>query len=370
MDPFDATVCFYCADQNPHRDRSRGITAYTEALMCHLQLLGVKLEAVVSKSSFPIPANIRRWELPFRTDGGPGRLVADHLHPFFPSARKKGVSRLWHYPKGFLPLFGSRRMPRVGTIADMILPFYADKYPASRPRSAFAYWFKVLKHSVENFDVILTVSDFSAAAIGEFARRHGLRCPPVINTYEGVNEPLIEPAGCPKENAVIHLASALPHKGTVWLLEKWRQLQKSGADLPVLVLVGGLDAEAQGLLATLRHARVQAPLPRPELERLIAGARALLLPSEIEGFGLPAVEAYFCGTPTAYVRGTAVEEVLGAGTTGAFELEAGPDSLRQAMTELFAMTADEIGAKAAALRHRYDWGLCAARTVAAYQTII
>ena len=337
--------------------------------MCHLQLGGVKLEAVVSRSSFPVPANIRRWKLPFRTDGGPGRLVADHLHPFFPPGRSHDRPRLWHYPKGFLPLLGSAKGPRVGTIADMILPFYAERYPASRPRSAFAYWLKVLKHSVECFDVIITVSDFSARAIEDFARRHRLRCPPVINTYEGVNEPVTGLAGCPKENYVIHLASALPHKGTVWLLERWRQLQETRVDLPDLLLVGGLAAEARGLLSKLRRASVQAPLPRPKLERLIARARALLLPSEVEGFGLPAVEAYFCGTPTGYVRGTAVEEVLGEGTPGAFALEAGPDSLRQALTELFSMTADQTTAKAAELRRRYDWGLCAEKTVAAYKTV-
>ena len=31
-------------------------------------------------------------------------------------------------------------------------------------------------------------------------------------------------------------------------------------------------------------------------------ARALILPSEIEGFGLPALEAYYLGTPVCFVK--------------------------------------------------------------------
>ena len=53
----------------------------------------------------------------------------------------------------------------------------------------------------------------------------------------------------------------------------------------------------------------------------------LLLPSEIEGFGLPALEAYYLSTPVVYVRGTAVEEILGERSPGGFVLESA-DSVR------------------------------------------
>src|SRR4051812_48796783 len=95
------TVCFYCADQNPHRDRSRGITQYTYGLMSHLRdSPELTLKAMVSKSSFPVPTGISQIIFPLRTDRLLARLAADQLHPLFGS---RGSAEVWHYPKGFIP---------------------------------------------------------------------------------------------------------------------------------------------------------------------------------------------------------------------------------------------------------------------------
>ncbi|HXB15314.1 MAG TPA: glycosyltransferase family 1 protein [Solirubrobacteraceae bacterium] len=48
-----------------------------------------------------------------------------------------------------------------------------------------------------------------------------------------------------------------------------------------------------------------------ELSALYSGARALIVPCEQAGFGLPAVEALACGTPVAAADGPALREVLG-----------------------------------------------------------
>ncbi|HYM66355.1 MAG TPA: glycosyltransferase, partial [Patescibacteria group bacterium] len=47
-----------------------------------------------------------------------------------------------------------------------------------------------------------------------------------------------------------------------------------------------------------------------ELAAIYSGARALVLPSEDEGFGLPAVEALACGTPVVACEVPALREVL------------------------------------------------------------
>src|SRR5437870_9180060 len=93
------SVCFYCADQNTHRDRSRGITTYTLGLMSRLNK-SVTLRAIVSKSSVDVPNGIERVTLPFRSDHLLGRLAADHIHPLFIRKQRPDI---WHYPKGFLP---------------------------------------------------------------------------------------------------------------------------------------------------------------------------------------------------------------------------------------------------------------------------
>jgi glycosyltransferase involved in cell wall biosynthesis len=62
-------------------------------------------------------------------------------------------------------------------------------------------------------------------------------------------------------------------------------------ELPGVILTGGVDDDA--------------------LAALYSGARALVLPSDDEGFGLPTVEALACGTPVVACDVPAVREVLG-----------------------------------------------------------
>ena len=118
MNSSPLAVTFYCADQNPHRDRSLGITSYTRGLLTHLQENhGIALSAVTSRSSFAIPGGVSEQRLSFRTDSMPGRLLADHLHPLF----ARSHAALWHYPKGFLPAVARPAAPAVCTVHDTIL---------------------------------------------------------------------------------------------------------------------------------------------------------------------------------------------------------------------------------------------------------
>jgi glycosyltransferase involved in cell wall biosynthesis len=56
-------------------------------------------------------------------------------------------------------------------------------------------------------------------------------------------------------------------------------------------------------------------VPDDDLAAIYSGAHALVVPSEDEGFGLPAVEALACGTPVAACGIPALREVLGERAT-------------------------------------------------------
>jgi glycosyltransferase involved in cell wall biosynthesis len=73
-------------------------------------------------------------------------------------------------------------------------------------------------------------------------------------------------------------------------------------------------------------------VPDEELRPLLAGATALLLPSEAEGFGLPAVEAAACGTPVIATAESPLPELLEGG--GLFVKPGDLDQLREAMDRL------------------------------------
>jgi glycosyltransferase involved in cell wall biosynthesis len=366
MSDLERAVCFYCADQNPHRDKSLGISNYTHGLLRNLRASGqVSLHTVTSKSSGGVPDEIPRFGLPFRTDNVIGRLIADQLHPLIvPQTR----GQIWHYPKGFLPITFQVRAPKVGTIADTILQFYADHYPTSRSSAAFPYWIGMLKNAVRRFDLILTVSEFSKKSILEFCKRHSINAPPVIVTYQGIDVGTLEPVEVSeKQNYVVHLASTYPHKKTEWLVRRWLKLDPNEQSWPELHLIGQLDPECAALAASSGRIKTQSLMTREQLLGAISRARALLLPSEIEGFGLPALEAYALSTPVAYVKGTAVEEILGSDCCGGFRLE--DDSFPSTLKEILKMGATQIRDKSAELGNRFSWKRCVDLTLDAYRRL-
>jgi glycosyltransferase involved in cell wall biosynthesis len=357
------SVCFYCADQNPHRDRSLGITNYTLGLLDSLKQNGaVQLHAVSSKSSQGVPPDIPKTVLPFRTDRVFGRLLADHFHPLLLGG--KIHAQLWHYPKGFLPIGVQVRRPRVGTIADTILQFYADKYPHQRSRFDYGYWIAMLKNALRKFDSIITVSQFSKRAILEFAERYRIKSPMIHVTYQGVDKERGSNDEARSRDYLLHLASTAPHKKTNWLLEQWRRLQHQKGSLPPLRLIGGVDETGEKLIRELKDVEFLPWVQRQEIFATMRGALALILPSEIEGFGLPALEAYYCGTPVVYVKNTAVEEILGPNTPGGFTFADG--SLAAGINEALAVNSPQVIAKRNELEQRFSWQHCVERTLECY----
>jgi glycosyltransferase involved in cell wall biosynthesis len=96
-----------------------------------------------------------------------------------------------------------------------------------------------------------------------------------------------------------------PRKNHLLLLQVWRELvRRDGPGAPKLVIVGGRGWKFEAVAALLDRSpplrgRVVevSGLTTPSLKRLLDGARALLMPSFAEGYGLPVVEALTAGVP-------------------------------------------------------------------------
>ena len=96
-----------------------------------------------------------------------------------------------------------------------------------------------------------------------------------------------------------------PRKNHHLLLTVWRELiRQRGEHAPKLVVVGSSGGGSGPVLRALEQCRLlngqvilAHGLSSPALGQLIAHARALLMPSFAEGFGLPVIEALAVGTP-------------------------------------------------------------------------
>ena len=118
----------------------------------------------------------------------------------------------------------------------------------------------------------------------------------------------------------VMVATIEPRKNHLLLLSIWRQLAQSaeaaGRPVPKLVLVGRRRHENEQILDVLDRGRLTQPhihevahLAPADLARLIANARALLMPSFAEGYGLPLVEALTLGTPVIATDAPVFREV-------------------------------------------------------------
>ncbi len=161
----------------------------------------------------------------------------------------------------------------------------------------------VLAHA----ELVLTNSQTTATELAAFARGINARIPTIRVAPLGLEAAFLRP----RDDALragryfVCVGTIEPRKNLTFLLTLWRRLaERMGDEAPVLVLAGRRGWENESVID---HLERSAPIRRlvhetsglgdEALARLIAGARALLAPSFIEGFNLPVAEALALGTP-------------------------------------------------------------------------
>lgn len=371
--PHDTWKCcigVYLADQNPGFDRSFGISRMSRIVLeALIRSERYRIATISSQTSQQAPDGVDMARiLPWGTRSKLVRFLTDHLHPLF--IRPDPDPDLYYFPKGYLPMLDMFCRPSVVTIHDTIIQYDEDHYPEWRAPWEYGYWAGVLKHTLRNANRIMTVSEFSKRQITAFMLRHGIPEKEITVTYEPcAYESIPQPDAPEKSNKVIHLASIEPHKRTAQLILWWLEAEAEGRKLPELHLIGSVPAEVISKLNESCTIRLLPFMEDARLQAAYSSARALVLPSEIEGFGLPALEAYYLGTPVCFVKGTSVEEIL-AGVTGkgAFSLES-RESFFSALDEVMAMDTTEIRRCGLMLREAFDSTKVAERIEAVFQEV-
>jgi glycosyltransferase involved in cell wall biosynthesis len=125
--------------------------------------------------------------------------------------------------------------------------------------------------------------------------------------------PAVVPSGAPPPGNgryLLYVGALEPRKGIETLAEAMGVARGHGLSLPLVVVGQGRLA---GLLSGIAGVEMKGQATEPELAELYAGATALVLPSLLEGFGLPPVEAAACGVPTVASDLPVLREFLGDG---------------------------------------------------------
>jgi len=116
---------------------------------------------------------------------------------------------------------------------------------------------------------------------------------------------------------ILFVGTLEPRKNVMGLLDAYERLLGRKPDAPNLVLAGGIppmaEAALRARLAGPLAARVEVRgyLPPEDRPGVYAGASMLVLPSHMEGFGLPVLEALALGIPVLVSDRGALPEVAG-----------------------------------------------------------
>lgn len=175
---------------------------------------------------------------------------------------------------------------------------------------------------IEHAGQILTNSNFTAKELGNFVEKGMLPKPRgPVNVVQLVHHcpEGTEPSeiSVPSEPYLLTVALNLGRKNIEVVLEALRQMQADGKPVPQLVIAGSHRKRLRRYASRPIFRGIQDKLifidnpNQTDLVKLYKGALALVMPSKLEGWGLPAGEALWCGTPAICSTAEALREVCG-----------------------------------------------------------
>jgi glycosyltransferase involved in cell wall biosynthesis len=275
----------------------------------------------------------------------PGQAWEQLLLPA--AARRRGAAAIYN-PANLAPLAWPRN---VAHIHDVVALRHPEWYSPGYVRWQRA----VMPRIAQRASVVITGSEFARAELIEFLGIPGERIRVVPGGVDPRFNPVVDPQPAQRHLGidrpyVLAVGDRGPRKNLQALRPAIPLLRKEGVDL--LVAGGGRSHQ---LGAALEGARDLGYVPDEHLPGLYAGARAFVLPSLHEGFGLTVLEAMAAGVPVVASNRAALPEVVtGAG------LMADPDDwglfaaevLRAATDEQERARLRERGKQVAA---RYTW---------------
>ncbi len=283
------------------------------------------------------------------------RSGADVIHQTYYSARPSAM-----------------RAPLVVTVFDMIHELFPRYFPAGDP---VAQW---KRRAVDAADHVVCISHQTAA---DLVRILGVPRAKIAVTHLGFSQ-VFDEAHFSADIAVrrserpyfLYVGQRAGYKNFSRVLEAFGASARISNDFDLIAFGGVPFTSAE--LARIKELRLRPNAVRQQfgddvaLASYYAGARALVYPSEYEGFGIPPLEAMGCACAVVCSNASSIPEVVG--TAGEYFDPTQIDSIRDALE---AVAFDDIhrGKLIAAGREQrrlFSWDKCAEETLGAYQKVL
>ncbi len=197
--------------------------------------------------------------------------------------------------------------PKNGKLVIFLHDLIPSEFPEyARPGGAAKHDLRI-KNSLSLADGIIVNSQTTAESVSRFASGK-FTIPPLHVAPFGVESvlPPTEAKGAGGKPYFLCVGTIEPRKNHLLLLQAWRRMAETlpHAEIPKLILVGRRGWENENIVDLLDRCAALRDLVEErgrasdqEMRTLLLGARAVLLPSFAEGFGLPVIEALSVSVP-------------------------------------------------------------------------
>lgn len=227
-------------------------------------------------------------------------------------------------------------------------------------------YFPITKFSIEQSDGVTTISEYMRKRTVEF---FGVRKPiEVIHNF--VNCSLYRPdeeARSQGRKRILHISNFRPVKRVLDCIRAFAKV-RNHVDAELIMAGDGPDrGPAEHLARELRvEEHVQFLGKQNHMERLIPRMHALHLPSEMEAFGLAALEAMACGVPPVATLTGGVPDLITHGVDGFMEPVGDVDAQAGRLVELLT-NEDLHGQIARAARSTAETRFCTDLIIPQYE---
>lgn len=348
--------------------RFGGASRYYHELIDQLHATpGVEVDLAVARSPNEYLRTASYFHGTSTSPGGTGTFLATYarneLATRLAARRPHDVVHATFYD----PLAGRHRGPLVITVLDMIPERFPEFFELTGMygRLVTKRWIEGKRTLCERADKILAISENTKQDVVKF---YGIDPARITVTHLGnrVHGNATTPRllGLP-ERYVLFVGTRNTYKNFGTFLEG-----VAGLGIDIVCIGGGaFDDRESAQIAKLGLRAIQRNVADDELPACYVHALAYVFPSHYEGFGMPILEAFACGTPTIVARASCFPEIAGDGALYFDPNDA--SELRATLQRLLGdpRLAGELRVKGKARVERFTWQATAAQTLAAYREV-